>query len=83
LEARKRAADLRSTLRYAGDTVLYRGLYFGRPSGRERTIRVGNGVSLTYRLNRGDIQAIREVWVEECYRPPVDIPIETDAKWGD
>jgi FkbM family methyltransferase len=28
---------------------------------------------ITYRLNRGDITAIREVWMEESYRPPFDI----------
>jgi FkbM family methyltransferase len=82
LEAHQRAADVRSSLRYAGDTVLYRGLYFGRASRRERTIRLGEGVKLTYRLNRGDIQAIREVWVEECYRPPVEIPIDTVVDLG-
>ena len=77
-----RVADGHSFLRYAADTVLYRGLYFARSSERKRTIRMGEGVKLTYRLNRGDIQAVREVWVEECYRPPVDIPIDTVVDLG-
>lgn len=77
-----RTADRRSFLRYAADTVGYRALYFVRPSQRMRTIRMGDGVKLTYRLNRGDIQVVREVWVEECYRPPVDIPIDTVIDLG-
>jgi FkbM family methyltransferase len=29
-----------------------------------------DGTLLTYRLNRGDIQAIREIWLDEAYMPP-------------
>jgi len=29
-----------------------------------------DGTWLTYRLNRGDIQAIREIWLDEVYMPP-------------
>ena len=36
-------------------------------------IRVKGGVKLHYRLNRGDLQSIREVWIDECYRLPFDL----------
>ena len=36
-------------------------------------IRVRGGLQLHYRLNRGDIQSIREVWIDECYRLPFDL----------
>ena len=29
-----------------------------------------DGTRLTYRRNRGDIQAIREIWLDEVYSPP-------------
>lgn len=35
-----------------------------------RTIKLRNGVSISYRSNRGDIQGIREVFLEEAYRLP-------------
>jgi propionyl-CoA carboxylase beta chain len=40
---------------------------------RERRIRLRTGVELTYRLNRGDIKLIREVWMYETYRLPISI----------
>ncbi len=68
-------------MRYSADAVLYRGLLVARPTGRLRTIRAG-GATLTYRLQRGDFQAVREVWVEETYRPPVEIPLDTVVDLG-
>jgi FkbM family methyltransferase len=35
-----------------------------------RTVAMLDGALLTYRLNRGDIQAIREIWLDEVYMPP-------------
>jgi FkbM family methyltransferase len=35
-----------------------------------RKIRLKGGVELAYRLNRGDMQSIREVWLEESYKLP-------------
>jgi FkbM family methyltransferase len=69
------AADLRSFLRYARDIVLYRVLLLGgdRWSNHERQIRLRDGSTVTYRLNRGDIQTIREVWIDETYRLPVPL----------
>ena len=68
-------ADWRSFLRYVMDIFLFRLLYFAELPGsdRERSIRLKGDVVLTYRLNRGDIQGIREVWVHQIRRPPVDL----------
>jgi FkbM family methyltransferase len=57
------------------DTLLYRVLFFVNlpGSGRERRIRLRGGVEITYRLNRADLQAIREVWLDETYRLPVGL----------
>jgi FkbM family methyltransferase len=79
------AADPRSFLRYARDIVLYRALALGgdRWRNRERQIRLRDGSSVTYRLNRGDIQTIREVWINETYRLPVALEgIETVVDLG-
>lgn len=58
--------------RYVGDVLLYRALRLGAPPrmNSTRTIVLRDGTCLSYRLNRGDIQAIREVWFVETYRPP-------------
>jgi FkbM family methyltransferase len=37
---------------------------------RERTVKMRDGTTLAYRLNRGDIQSISEVWLYEAYRLP-------------
>ena len=76
-----RMSDRRSMIRYGTDQALYRALAFAPASDRLRTIRVGDA-TVTYRLQRGDIQAVREVWVEECYRPPVEIPLDTVVDLG-
>ncbi|MGB7680711.1 MAG: FkbM family methyltransferase [Candidatus Acidiferrales bacterium] len=39
-----------------------------------RQVRTRSGVTLCYRLNRGDLQSIREVWFEEAYRLPFPDP---------
>lgn len=72
---RRVAADGRSLARFGCDVVLYRVLACTRlaAENRERSVRVKGGVTLVYRLNRGDIQAIREVWLEEIYRLPFEL----------
>ena len=40
---------------------------------RERTILLRNKVPLTYRLNKGDIWSLREVWLFDAYRFPANI----------
>lgn len=68
-----RLADGGGTLaRHATDILLYRVMRLVKlPSANaERTVRLKNGVEIVYRLNRGDIQGIREVWIDEAYRLP-------------
>jgi FkbM family methyltransferase len=67
------AADTRSFLRLTTDFLLYHPIKLFRPPGlnRERRIRVRGGVEINYRLNRGDIWALHEVWIQEIYRMPL------------
>lgn len=69
------AADTRSFLRFASDVFLSRlTRVLPLASGSHtRKILVRGGVQLHYRLNRGDMQSIREVWIDECYRLPFDV----------
>jgi len=70
--ARRHASDTRSFVRLSTDILLFRVLFvFPRLAirARPRTVRL-DGASITYRLNRGDIQGIREVWYLEAYRIP-------------
>lgn len=47
------------------------------------TIRMADGSVISYRLNRGDLQSIREVWLDEEYRLPVDAaPFDTLVDLG-
>jgi FkbM family methyltransferase len=61
--------------RYVLDVLAYRLMRFAKlpREGSRRTIVTTDGIALSYRLNRGDIQGIREVWRDEAYRPPADI----------
>lgn len=78
----RQAKDPRSLVRYGADVILYRvmGVVFGvrraaRLPGhnRERRIALRGDLKLSYRLNRGDIEGIREVWVQDTYRLPFDM----------
>jgi len=67
--ARRTAADRASRLRLCRDLLLFRVLKLApglEAVARQRTVRVGRS-TITYRLNRGDIQSIREVWLDEAY----------------
>lgn len=66
------AGGLGSKLRFASDVLLSRALKLGRMPGfnKTRTVQLADGVSLSYRLNRGDVQGIREVWMDGAYRLP-------------
>jgi FkbM family methyltransferase len=68
----RKAATPASFARFASDLLRLRLLRLlgATPSGRERRIRLRDGTRLTYRLNYGDVQSIREVWLEEGYRLP-------------
>lgn len=64
------AADWRSAIRLGSDMLIYRTLRLMHcSSSRLREVRVP-GATICYRLNRGDIQTIREVWIKEAYRLP-------------
>src|SRR5262245_14694415 len=68
-------ADPRSFARFAADLFLLRLTRLVPLPGRnrERRIRVRGGIELNYRLNRGDMQSIREGWMDECYRLPFEL----------
>jgi len=64
------AADAHSYLRLTLDFLLSRVMRHVRVplAGRIRRVRLRGGVSLFYRLDRSDIHAIHEIWIEETYR---------------
>ena len=66
----------RSFLRYGADVFAYRYMRFRRPRKYDeiRCIAFKDGVRLAYRLNRADIQTVREVWFNETYRLPFELP---------
>jgi FkbM family methyltransferase len=73
-------ADPRSFTRWAVDAVRYRQLrLWGWGRGRRRTIRVRQGVALTYRLDRGDIRVLAETWLSRAYELPPDVQIRPGA----
>jgi len=77
-------ADPLSFLRFASDVFLSRLTRVVALGDRERphTIRVRGGIQLHYRLNRGDMQSIREVWIDECYRLPFALQPERVVDLG-
>lgn len=60
-----------SRYRIAADYILSRLLRFGKTPGYNapRCVQFRD-VSVHYRFNRGDLQSIREVWMDECYKLP-------------
>lgn len=60
------AGDVVSLLRYATDLFILR----LAPSNHMRQIRLSGGTLLFYRVNRGDMQSIREVFLDKAYRLP-------------
>jgi FkbM family methyltransferase len=66
------AGDVASLAQYTVDRMLI--MLIGRITlpGKDkvREIRFRDGMKLTYRLNRGDMQSIREVWLDEVYKLP-------------
>ena len=65
-------ADVRSRLRLIVDFTLSRviGVVPITQRNRRRTVRFCDGVTIRYRLNKGDLHSIREVWFNEDYRLP-------------
>jgi FkbM family methyltransferase len=41
---------------------------------RPRQVRLRGDIHIRYRLNKGDLHAIREIWFQECYRLPFSDP---------
>jgi FkbM family methyltransferase len=68
--------EWRSFLRWGADMFAYRYMRLRRPKRYDsrRVIRLKNGVEVVYRLNRADIQTVREVWFDETYQLPFDLP---------
>jgi FkbM family methyltransferase len=67
----RECAGLRSKIRYAIDVLMYRVLAFvDLGADRFREIQLRDGTSLTYRLNRGDIRLVGEIFGLEIYRLP-------------
>lgn len=73
--ARRLCMDVPSAARLGSDVVLYRAMRVARlrKEDRPRSIRLKTGESVAYRLNRGDIQGIREVLMDEVYRLPFTV----------
>lgn len=53
-----------------------------RSTNKVRTVRLKGGIRLAYRLNRGDIWTLREVWLHEAYRLPVDVSLKSYVDLG-
>ena len=69
-------ADPQSALQLGLDFALSRFLLWSPENRvrRLRKVRLRGGVQLCYRLNKGDLHSIREVWFDEAYRLPFDNP---------
>ncbi|HEX4077206.1 MAG TPA: FkbM family methyltransferase [Candidatus Acidoferrales bacterium] len=50
--------------------------------GAIRKVRFKGGIDLCYRLNKGDLHGIREVWFDEAYRVPFEDPSGTLLDMG-
>jgi FkbM family methyltransferase len=76
--------DRQSFARLAVDIVLYRVLrLIDLPRlNSARLIRLRPDVKLLYRLNRGDILALRETWIHEAYKLPFDVVPDTVVDLG-
>jgi len=74
----------RSIFRLCADYVWLRYCRFSdcSPSNRIRQVRFKGGTVIQYRLNEGDLQGIREVWMDECYRLPSRVKPETLVDLG-
>jgi FkbM family methyltransferase len=72
LTAASMTKGVASRLRFAWDVIISRFLKFVRLPGynQVRIISLQDGPQIAYRLNRGDIQGLREVWMDHCYELP-------------
>jgi FkbM family methyltransferase len=69
-------ADVRSRFRLSVDFALSRliGLVPRGQRNRVREVRLRGDIKIRYRLNKGDLHSIREIWFQEIYRLPFDGP---------
>ncbi len=84
LDAARLAADGASACRLRADFLLSRLLRLGRLPGYNagRTVRLKDGTTLRYRFNRGDLQSLREVWMEEVYACELPFEVRTVLDLG-
>ena len=70
------AADARSRLRLSMDFVLSRliGLVPRGQRNRVREVGLRGEIKIRYRLNKGDLHSIREIWFQQAYRLPFADP---------
>jgi len=70
------AADTQSRFRLSADFAVSRfiGLLPRGLLNRARDVRLCGDITIRYRLNKGDLHSIREIWFEEAYRLPFDGP---------
>src|SRR5437870_1736500 len=77
MRAARVCANITSFIRLSVDLLLCRrpllGLIPTKLMNKERSIQMRGGIKLTYRLNKGDIWSLREIWLFECYKFPADI----------
>ena len=82
--ASRSAADARSLFRLDTDLLISKAIRFlpQASTNQERKVRLRGGVELCYRLNRGDIQSIREVWYAGAYRLPFPLDVKVVIDLG-
>ena len=70
------AADARSRFRLCVDFTRSRfiGLVPMGQRNRLREVCLRGGIKIRYRLNKGDLHSIREIWFEEAYQLPFEDP---------
>jgi FkbM family methyltransferase len=77
------AADRRSFARFMADGLGYRAQRIWHLGGnRRRVMRFADGTELTYRVNRGDVRAIAEVWLSGAYELPFPLEVRTVIDMG-
>lgn len=78
------SADTRSAVQLSADFAATRVLrHMGLDRKRKlRSITLNDGIAVHYRLNSGDVQSIREVLLDECYRLPFEIMPRTVVDLG-
>jgi len=77
-------------LRWQIDVVAYRAMSLARvaryykqhETERFRVLETKSGVTLYYRTNRGDIQGIREIFIDEIYRLPEGVEVTGLVDFG-